>query len=271
VRSSQSKKRIAFFDFACCEGCQLAVLELGKTLLDLLSHTEIVAWREVMTGDTPPYDVAFCEGSIASAADEKRLRRIRDASDILVALGSCAAVGCHNNLRNARDNHQALEAVYGDVAAQMDSTPARPVSDVVETDYRVSGCPVSLPEFVAVFKAILCDQPYRPSNDPVCVECKRNDILCVYEEGRVCLGPLTRCGCDAICTRFGDVCHGCRGLVDAANLAAMPRVFARPERHPIMDAVVRRHPLDETAIRRLLAVYNYTPDLRLEDRQDASQ
>ena len=271
MRISQSKKRIAFFDFACCEGCQLAVLELGETLLDLLTHTEIAAWREVMTGDTPPYDVAFCEGSIASEADAERLRRIRRDSGLLVALGSCAAVGCHNNLRNAQDNHRALERVYGEKAARMDSTPARPVSAVVKTDYRVAGCPVSLPEFTAVFKAVLCDQPFRQSNDPVCVECKRNDILCVYEEGRVCLGPLTRCGCDAICTRFGDVCHGCRGLVDAANLAAMPKVFARSERNPIMDAVVRRQPLEPADIRRLWAVYNYNPDLTLEDRQDATQ
>mgnify|MGYP001348582495 CR=1 FL=1 len=263
-----AKKRIAFFDFACCEGCQLAVLELEETLLELLSHTEIVAWREVMTGDDPPYDVAFCEGSIASRADEERLRRIRRDAGVLVALGTWAAGGCHNTLRNAWDTREALREVYGEAADDMDSMPARPISAVVETDYCIMGCPVSLPEFTAVFKAVLTDQPYRLSNAPVCVECKLNDTLCVYEKGRVCLGPLTRCGCDAICTRFGDVCHGCRGLVDKANLSAMQRVFSREQLHDIMDAVVGQNPLDEEQIRRLLSVYNNFSELKIEDRQN---
>ena len=262
------KKRIAFFDFACCEGCQLAVLELEDALLDLLSHAEVVAWREVMSGDVPPYDVAFCEGSIASRADEERLRRVRDNAGILVALGSCAAIGCHNSLRNQADTGLALAKVYGDAGAKIDATPARPVSAVVDTDYRIFGCPVSLPEFGAVFKAILNDQPYRPPNDPVCVECKLNDTLCVYEKGRVCLGPLTRCGCDAICTRYGDVCRGCRGLVEEANLGAMRRVFSRRELHPIMDEVVARRALDEKQIRRLFAVYNDLENVSFGNRED---
>lgn len=262
------KKRIAFFDFACCEGCQLAVLELEDTLLELLEHAEIAAWREVMTGNRPPYDVAFCEGSIASRADEKRLRRVRQNARILVALGSCAAIGCHNSLRNRLDTDEALLEVYGEVGAGLDATSAKPVSAVVETDYRIFGCPVSLPEFLTVFKAVLTDRPYRPSDDPVCVECKRNDTLCVYEKGRVCLGPLTRCGCDAVCTRYGDVCHGCRGLVGGANLAAMERVFSRDRLHEIMDAVVAGHPLDEKRIQQLFAVYNSLSGLKLEDREN---
>lgn len=267
--SPAHKKRIAFFDFACCEGCQLAVLELEETLLELLSHTEIAAWREVMTGDEPPYDVAFCEGSIASQADENRLRRIRENAGTLVALGSCAAIGCHNALLNRMAPRDALADVYGDAAGHMDRIAARPVSAVVKTDYCILGCPVSLPEFTAAFKAIITDQPYRLPNDPVCVECKLNDILCVYEMGRVCLGPLTRCGCNAICTRFGDACHGCRGLVDEANLAAMPRVFSRSQLHAIMQAVVSKNPLDEEKIRRVWAVYNNFAELKIEDYQHA--
>jgi len=262
------KKRIAFFDFACCEGCQLAVLELGETLLELLDHVHIAAWREVMTGGGPPYDAAFCEGSIASRADARRLQRIRREADVLVALGSCAAGGCHNTLRNRLDRQQSLEAVYGSAGEDIDSTPARPVDAVVEVDYRVWGCPASLPEFTAVFQAIVLEQPYRSPTEPVCVECKANDILCVYELGRVCLGPLTRCGCNAVCTRYGDVCHGCRGPAADANLAALPRVFARHRHHPIIAAAARRNPLDKAAARRRLAIYSRDPEPALEDRQD---
>ena len=53
------KPRVAFFDFACCEGCQLTVLQLEEKLMEILNHVEIVAWREVMTGESQDYDVAF--------------------------------------------------------------------------------------------------------------------------------------------------------------------------------------------------------------------
>ncbi len=33
----------------------------------------------------------------------------------------------------------------------------------------------------------------------------------------MCLGPITRAGCDAICPSFGQYCTGCRGLVSNVN------------------------------------------------------
>ncbi len=83
-----SKPRIAFFDFACCEGCQLAVLEMDEKLLDLLSHVELVAWREVMSEKSDTFDIAFCEGSITSQRDVERIESIRNTATILVSLGT---------------------------------------------------------------------------------------------------------------------------------------------------------------------------------------
>jgi hypothetical protein len=59
--------------------------------------------------------------------------------------------------------------------------------------------------------------------------------------------------------------------VDEANLAAMPRVFSRRPLHPIMQGVAGQHPLNEEQIRRMFAVYNNYPELRIEDRQDAAK
>jgi len=44
-----SKPKVAFFDFACCEGCQLQVANIGESLLDILDIIEIVEFREVMS------------------------------------------------------------------------------------------------------------------------------------------------------------------------------------------------------------------------------
>jgi coenzyme F420-reducing hydrogenase gamma subunit len=156
--------------------------------------------------------------------------------------------------------------VYGE-GVHFDTIPARPVTAVVPIDYQIHGCPVSLPEFVKVFKHILTGQSYSPPNTPVCVECKLKDNLCVYEKGIVCLGPVTRCGCEAICTTYGDACQGCRGLIDEANLKAAVRVLTGDRLHSIMAAVVERHHLTEHEVRLKFDVYNY-PAWEIEETSD---
>ena len=261
-----TKPRAAFFDFACCEGCQLTVLQLDETLLDLLDHVDVVTWREVMTGESASYDIAFCEGSITRERDVQRIKKIRDTAGIVVSLGSCASVGCHNAVRNTRSVEALQEQVYGTSTLVPDSIDARPITAVVKVDYQILGCPISLPEFVTVFKHILTGKKYFPPNQPVCVECKLNDHLCVHEKGMICLGPVTRCGCNAICTSYGEPCHGCRGLVDNANLGAAVNVLSETyRRHPIMEQVVRTNKLTPESILRKYGVYNSWPGLTREE------
>jgi len=266
-----SKPKIAFFDFACCEGCQLTVLELGERLFDLVAHVEIVTWREVMSERSEDYDVAFCEGSITREQDIERIQRIRAKADILVSLGSCASIGCHNALKNKWPMEENLEIVYGEDARYFDTIPARPITAVVPVDYQTFGCPVSLPELETVLKHILTGQAYTPPNQPVCVECKLNDNLCVYEKGLVCMGPVTRCGCKAICTSYGDACQGCRGLMDDANLGAMTRVLKGNHLHAIMGAVAEKYDFTEEEIRAKLSLYNSWPELTLEEHHRHDQ
>jgi coenzyme F420-reducing hydrogenase gamma subunit len=260
------KKKAAFFDFACCEGCQLMVLQLEEKLLDMLELVDVVQWREAMSGGADDYDIAFCEGSITREEDVERIKKIRERAEIVVSLGTCASIVCHNALKNAWSPSELIEEVYGPDGPAYDTIPARPITAVVDVDYRIHGCPVSLPEFITVFKFIVTGREYRPPNQPVCVECKLHDNLCVYEKGRVCLGPVTRCGCEAVCTRYGDVCHGCRGLMDEANISATASVLNREELHPIMEAVARKNPLSR---REVIGRYNVYDDARerIEERE----
>jgi len=62
---------------------------------------------------------------------------------------------------------------------------------------------------------------------PVCVECKKRDNVCLYDIGMVCLGPVTRAGCDAICPTHKSACEGCRGLVPDPNKNSMRDVLAK--------------------------------------------
>ena len=96
------KPKVAFFDFASCEGCQLAILNCEDILLDILNLVELVEFREAMSEKAPRYDVAFVEGSIHRDEDIERLRHIRSRSTYLVALGACA---CNGNVQ-ARSNYR---------------------------------------------------------------------------------------------------------------------------------------------------------------------
>jgi len=59
----------------------------------------------------------------------------------------------------------------------------------------------------------------------VCVECKLAELPCTFEQQRVCLGPVTRAGCNALCIQGGDRCRGCRGLIDNPRSAPYYRIL----------------------------------------------
>ena len=102
------KPRVAFFDFAGCEGDQLQIANLEDELLDLLELVEVVSFREVMDEKSDKYDIAFIEGSCTRLQDEDRLKQIRKNAKIIVAIGSCATIGGINNSGPTVCRHYAL-------------------------------------------------------------------------------------------------------------------------------------------------------------------
>ena len=221
------KPRVAFFDFACCEGCQLQVYNLEEDLLKVLDAVEVVSWREAMKGHSDDYDIAFVEGSILRPSDELRLRQIRRNAKILVALGACATIGGINNIKNFQEQEEVRKFVYGNKALDYETYPARPLKAVVPVDFEIHGCPITRKEFTTVLKALLLGKKPEIPNYPVCVECKMAENICVFEKGKTCMGPVTRAGCEACCVAEGSICWGCRGLVDDPNIYSQVEVLAK--------------------------------------------
>lgn len=222
----RARPRIAFFDFSGCEGCQLTVLDALQTHPELLQAVEIVQFREAMSETSDDYLIAFVEGSITRRQDEGRLKQIRERAHIVVALGACAHIGGVNAVRNRMRPWEARRIVYGRNGNQLETGAARPIEAVIPVDAFIPGCPIDRQEFLAAVKALL--QGWLPTipEHPLCVECKLNENPCVYHQGGVCVGPITRAGCGAICPAYGLGCEGCRGLVPQPNLESLQDLLA---------------------------------------------
>jgi coenzyme F420-reducing hydrogenase gamma subunit len=222
------KPKVAFFDFACCEGCQIEFTNYGdEAFLELVKHVDVVEFREAMSEKTTdPIDIAFVEGSFTREADRARLESIRQRAAIVIAYGECATTGGINALKNHQTDYK--EFVYGDDAQQphLASQKALPISAAIKVDYKASGCPVNKYEVLQiVFHLLHGKEPVIP-NYPVCVECKRRETVCRYDEGDHCLGMVARAGCTAPCPAGGIPCEACRGFVDQPNIRALEKVLS---------------------------------------------
>jgi len=222
-----NKPKVAFFDFASCEGDQLQIINLEEDLLRVLELVDIVSFREAMRGHSDDYDVAFVEGSITRRSDETRLKEIRKNAKVLVALGSCATLGGVNLLKNFQEQENVRRFVYGNDFFRYETYPARPLKAVVPVDAEIHGCPINRNEFTMVLKSLLLGKKPEIPNYPVCVECKMAENICVFELEMICMGPVTRAGCGACCVTEGSFCWGCRGLVDNPNADSQREILSK--------------------------------------------
>jgi sulfhydrogenase subunit delta len=223
------KPRVAIFDLACCEGCQLQIVNLEEELIDLLSLVQPVEWREAISDQSEQYDIAIIEGSITRPEDEERVKKIRAQARILIALGACATIGGVNKLKNNFGMDEVRQCVYGGDGAMphLNTIPAKALDEVVKVDYKVHGCPINNKEFAYIVRCLVMGkEPVIPGYS-VCVECKMRGNVCRYEYNEICLGPVTRAGCNAPCPSAGFWCFGCRGYVDDPNVQAAREVMER--------------------------------------------
>lgn len=211
-----SKPKIAVFDLTCCEGCELQLANKEETLVDFLKAIEVVIFREVSSWHGGSYEIALIDGCVTRKDEVERLKQIRKQAKVLVALGSCACFGGVNRQKNACDLTAANREVYGDLPKE--TLPTRSLKEVVPVDLEIPGCPVSKAELERIVQHVIWEVPYHFPAYPVCLECKQRYTVCQFDLGRLCLGPVTRAGCNAPCPAGGLGCWGCRGPMEDANL-----------------------------------------------------
>lgn len=216
------RPRLAVWKFASCDGCQLTLLDCEEELLAIADAIEIAYFPEATRAMGPgPYDLSLVEGSITTPHDAERIHHIREISTTLVSIGACATSGGIQALRNFADVGEFARAVYAhpEYIATLDTST--PISDHVDVDLELRGCPISKRQLLEIIEASLHGRrPAVPAHS-VCVECKLRGVQCVMVRGTPCLGPVTHAGCGALCPAFDRGCYGCFGPAESANPMAL--------------------------------------------------
>lgn len=218
-----TRPKLAVWKFASCDGCQLTLLDCEDELLAIASAIEIAYFPEATRGVVAgPYELSLVEGSITTSDDADRIQQVRAQSETLVSIGACATAGGIQALRNWADVDDFVSIVYAEPSYIDTLDTATPISDHVEVDFELRGCPISKAQLLETIDAFLHGRTPNVPGHSVCLECKWRGTPCVMvAKGIPCLGPVTQAGCGAICPAYDRGCYGCFGPAESANVHAL--------------------------------------------------
>ncbi|MEM3379075.1 MAG: oxidoreductase [Candidatus Bathyarchaeia archaeon] len=294
--SMNKKLKIAFYWAASCGGCEIAVLDINEKILDVVKIADIVFWPvalDVKYADVEAMpdkyiDITFFNGSIRNSEQEHMAKLLRKKSKTLVAFGSCAHEGCVPGLANLHDSKEILEHVYLKEKSVVNPEGVIPqpetkvkegvleipefydtvktLSQTVDVDYYLPGCPPPVPLIVNAIDAIAKNElPPKGSVlaplKAVCDECPRKrenkkitkiyrvhekapePEKCLLEQGIICMGLATRSGCGAQCLKVDMPCTGCGGAapnmpeLGAGMITALASILGYDEKSASLEDV----------------------------------
>jgi NAD-reducing hydrogenase small subunit len=138
-----------------CSGCHMSFLDQDERLIDLAQKINLVYSPVVDVKDFPDnVDIVLVEGAVGNEEELEMLKKVRERSKILIAIGDCAVTGNVVTLRNTLDNgpKDVLYKAYAETADVNPIIPtdvpklleqAIPLNAVVKVDYFIPGCPPS--------------------------------------------------------------------------------------------------------------------------------
>jgi sulfhydrogenase subunit delta len=221
ARQKPHRPKLAVWKFSSCDGCQLSLLDCEDELLQVAGEVEIAYFLEATRVEIAgPYDISLVEGSITTAHDIERIRKVRKQSKTLITIGACATAGGIQALRNFRDVEAFTSKVYAHPRFIETLEKSTAIQDHVPVDFELRGCPIDRYQLLEVLNAFLNGRrPVIPAYSQ-CIECKLHGTVCVMvAHGTPCLGPVTQAGCGNLCPSCTRGCYGCFGPKESPNTA----------------------------------------------------
>jgi F420-non-reducing hydrogenase small subunit len=264
---TKPKIKLAVYWAAACGGCCVSVLDVHEKLFDVIAAADLVFWpialdikyKDVEAMSDNHIDLTLFNGAIRNSENEHMAKLLREKSKILVAYGSCSHLGGIPGLANFSTKEDIFRRVYqtsesvvnkDNISPQTEYKVAegilnlpvfyndvRSLSQTVDVDYFLPGCPPQTERLLEVFTAIVSGAELPPKGSVIgagskaqCDECTRKKTenkrikkfyrpweitddgeTCFMEQGVICMGPATREGCGYRCIKGNAPCRGCYG------------------------------------------------------------
>lgn len=221
------RPRLGFFKYSCCAGCQFQVFYFQQHVPDTLKGFDFVYARMLSGKGSPdgPFDAAIVEGSITEAWQADELKKIREVSNALFAIGSCAVNGGIPAIKTTIPELEAEKRVYKKLGT-IHSIRPHAVEEYVKVDGYIRGCPPGENNIREALSSILTGKRPDFPEYSVCIECKLKGNICLLvANNKPCMGPVTNAGCDALCPTMNRACYACFGPVKQANSSALAARF----------------------------------------------
>lgn len=148
-----AKVKLATIWLGGCSGCHMSLLDLDERLIKLAKYIELTSSPFSDIKEMDDVDIGLVEGSVANEENKENLIKIREKSNILVAIGDCSAYGGITALRNLFEKDAVLYRSYRDIELTMlGEIPhsleipvledkVRPIGELVKVDAYIPGCP----------------------------------------------------------------------------------------------------------------------------------
>jgi NAD-reducing hydrogenase small subunit len=126
----------------------MSFLDMDERLIELAAAIDIVYSPLVDIKTFPEQvDLTLVEGSVSSEDDLAKIKKIREHTRLLIAMGDCAVTGNVPSMRNPCGAEQMLQHVYlrhapSSIVPRM-LPRVLPVHQVVTVDAFLPGCPPS--------------------------------------------------------------------------------------------------------------------------------
>jgi len=194
--------KLAYVQLAGCCGCLVSLADTYERLLEILDAVDLVYCQTLMDErEVPSCDVCIVEGAVCLNHEHmvEEVKEIERKADTIVALGACAATG--NFMRHSRGNQRGRPTHEAFV----------PVTEVLDVDYAVPGCPPS-PETIETFLVLLLEG--------------KEELLKPFAE----LAKKTSyCGCDLMEEIINkSMCMGCGTCAANCPARAIEMIDGRP-------------------------------------------